>query len=116
MSVSPDRRASYLLTASAGPGAERRPLASSGDGARCGIPEIAVIALLATLLYLQLFGANTLNPLNVRWMLHGDPAQHGDELPGLSPVVLIAGKHVCQCVQHHQSGALVRNSSVDVPI
>lgn len=76
MSVSPDRRASYLLTASAGPGAERRPLASSGDGARCGIPEIAVIALLATLLYLQLFGANTLNPLNVRWMLHGDPAQH----------------------------------------
>lgn len=39
-------------------------------------PEILLIALFATLLYLRLFGAHTLNPLNVHWMLHGDPAQH----------------------------------------
>lgn len=40
------------------------------------LAEITTIVLLATLLYLYLFGAHTLNPLNTAWMLHGDPAQH----------------------------------------
>ena len=38
--------------------------------------EVIAIILSGTLLYLYLFGAHTLNPVNTSWMLHGDPAQH----------------------------------------
>jgi hypothetical protein len=39
---------------------------------REGLP----VACLGVLAYLYLFGPATLNPLNVAWMLQGDPAQH----------------------------------------
>ena len=55
---------------------ERTPQSSSAAPRPASVPEIAAIALLATLFYLQVFGVHTLNPLNVHWMLHGDPAQH----------------------------------------
>lgn len=38
--------------------------------------ELAVIALVALATYAHLFGIRTLDPGNVAWMLHGDPAQH----------------------------------------
>lgn len=37
---------------------------------------VIAVSLPAVLLYVYLFGADTLNPANTAWMLHGDPAQH----------------------------------------
>ncbi len=38
--------------------------------------EILTTGLAALLLYLFIFGADTLNPIHYAWMMHDDPAQH----------------------------------------
>lgn len=49
---------------------------SATSPAAPGLAEILIISLCACLLYLGVFGADTLNPQIASWLLAGDPAQH----------------------------------------
>jgi hypothetical protein len=40
------------------------------------ILQTALAALLGTVFFLWLFGTRTLDPVNIGWLMHGDPAQH----------------------------------------